>query len=149
VAIGLYLLLTGNLRHLLKLRMFSSALVFLLVAAPWHVLAAIRNPSVGQVRGFLWLYFVNEHFLRYVNKRVPAGYDTVPLLTFWGLRLVWLVPWMIFLPQALADVPRRWREMRTGLSLPQRANLLCFLWVFVIVLFFSFSTRQEYYTIPA
>jgi 4-amino-4-deoxy-L-arabinose transferase-like glycosyltransferase len=31
----------------------------------------------------------------------------------------------------------------------QRANLLFLLWALVIVGFFSFSTRQEYYTIPA
>ncbi len=41
--IGLYLLLTGNLRHLLKLRLISSTLVFFVLAAPWHILAAIRN----------------------------------------------------------------------------------------------------------
>ena len=83
--VGLYLLLTGNLRHLLKLRLISSTLVFLTVAVPWHVLAALRTPSQGEVRGFLWFYFVNEHFLRYLNKRVPRDYDTVPLLLFWGL----------------------------------------------------------------
>src|ERR1700687_3899575 len=44
-SIGLYLLLTGNLRHLLKLRLVSSALVFLAIAAPWHILAALRNPA--------------------------------------------------------------------------------------------------------
>jgi len=92
-AIGLYLILTRNLRHLLKLRLVSSTLVFLVVAAPWHILAARRNPSQGPVRGFLWFYFVNEHFLRYVNKRVPPGYDTVPLLIFWGLLILWLLPW--------------------------------------------------------
>jgi hypothetical protein len=31
----------------------------------------------------------------------------------------------------------------------KRASLLFFLWALVILLFFSFSTRQEYYTIPA
>jgi hypothetical protein len=31
----------------------------------------------------------------------------------------------------------------------KRVNLLFFLWALVILLFFSFSTRQEYYTIPA
>src|SRR6202795_538887 len=46
-AILLYLLLTGNLRHLLKLRLFSSALVFLLIAAPWHILAELANPAQG------------------------------------------------------------------------------------------------------
>lgn len=148
-AIGGYLLLTGNLRHLLKLRPMSSTLVFLAIAAPWHILAALRNPPQGAARGFLWFYFVNEQFLRYLNKRVPPGYDTVPLLIFWVLVLVWLVPWVVFLPQALWDVPKRLREWRGALDARARANLLCALWVLSVVVFFSFSTRQEYYTIPA
>ena len=147
--IGLYLILTGNLKHLLNLRIVSSTLVFLAIAGPWHILAAIRNPTQGSVRGFLWFYFINEHVNRFLNKRVPAGYDTVPLLIFWGLLLAWLLPWGVFLPQALRDVPLRLREMRGRLTRCRRANLLFLLWALVIVGFFSFSTRQEYYTIPA
>src|SRR6266478_3431508 len=79
-AIGLYLLLTGNLRHLLKLRIFSSTLVFLGIAAPWHILASVSNPSQGAVRGFVWFYFINEHLMRFMNRRVPRGYDTIPAL---------------------------------------------------------------------
>ena len=134
---------------MLKLRLLSSTLVFLAIAAPWHILAELRNPAQGQVRGFLWFYFVNEHFLRFLNKRVPRDYDTVPLLLFWALLIVWLVPWSVFVPQALLEVPRRWREFRSQMSRHQRANLLFILWSLVIVGFFSFSTRQEYYTIPA
>jgi 4-amino-4-deoxy-L-arabinose transferase-like glycosyltransferase len=148
-AIGLFVLLTGRSRHLLRMRPISSLLVFLAIAAPWHVLAALRNPGQGTARGFLWFYFVNEHFLRYLNKRVPPGYDTVPLFIFWGLLILWLAPWAIFLPQAVRDVPHRWRDWRSELSSKQRANLLFALWALAIVLFFSFSTRQEYYTIPA
>ena len=148
-AIGLYLILTGNLRHLLKLRLFSSTLVFFVIAAPWHILAAIRNPSQGTVRGFLWFYFVNEHIYRFLNKRIPAGYDTVPLWIFWALLLVWLIPWTVFLPQALFELPRRIRGLRGNLTRRQKADLLFILWALVIVGFFSFSTRQEYYTIPA
>ena len=83
--IFLYLLLTKNLRHLLRLRLFSSFLVFLAIAAPWHLLAGFRNPAQGEARGFFWFYFVNEHFLRFLKKRFPADYDTVPLWLFWGL----------------------------------------------------------------
>jgi 4-amino-4-deoxy-L-arabinose transferase-like glycosyltransferase len=147
--IGLYLLLTGNLRHLLRLRLVSSLLLLLIIAAPWHVLAALRNPTQGSVRGFLWFYFVNEHFLRYLNKRVPHDYDTVPFFIFWGLILLWLLPWSVFLPQAMGGALSRWREWRTQLDARGRANLLFFLWALVILVFFSFSTRQEYYTIPA
>ena len=149
-AILAFLLLTRNLKHLLKLRLFSGTLVFLAIAAPWHILAALRNPAQGEARGFLWFYFINEHVMRFLGKRVPPGYDTVPLLLFWGLVLVWLFPWSIFLPQALREVPNR-RKLRKGVAAldpRERANLLFLLWPLVIVVFFSFSTRQEYYTIP-
>jgi len=148
-AIGLYLLLTGNLGHVLRLRLFSSSIVFLIIAAPWHILAALGNPPQGNVRGFLWFYFVNEHVRRFLGTRVPHDYDKVPLLLFWALLVLWLIPWTVFLPQSLLDVPRRWREFRSQLSRRQKTYLLSLLWGLVIVGFFSFSTRQEYYTIPA
>jgi 4-amino-4-deoxy-L-arabinose transferase-like glycosyltransferase len=148
-AIFLFLLITRNLRHIFKLRLISSTLVFLAIAAPWHILAARANPSQGAVKGFLWFYFVNEQFLRYVGKRVPPGYDTVPLLIFWGLTVLWVFPWMILLPQSIKQVPLRWRELRAKLSPAQQASLFFFIWALVVVGFFTFSTRQEYYTIPA
>ena len=152
-AIGLFLVLTGSLRNLRKFHLVSSALVFLAIAAPWHVLAALRNPAQGEARGFLWFYFVNEHMMRFLGKRVPPGYDTVPLAIFWGLLLAWLVPWSVFLPQAVRKVQFRGRrfggETNFKQNRKQSANLLFALWALVIVVFFSFSTRQEYYTIPA
>ena len=147
--VGGYLLLTGNLRHLLKLRLVSSTLVFLALAVPWHLLAAIRNPSQGSVHGFLWFYFVNEHFLRYINKRVPPGYDTVPLGIFWALLIAWLLPWTAFLPQSVREVPWRIRQWRGTLDSRQQAYLIFAIWALVVAVFFSFSTRQEYYTLPA
>jgi 4-amino-4-deoxy-L-arabinose transferase-like glycosyltransferase len=147
-AIGLYLLWTRQLRHLLKLRLISSSLVFLAIAAPWHILAGLRNPTQGNVRGFFWFYFVNEHFLRYLNKRVPRDYGTVPLLLFWGLLLVWLFPWSTFLPQSLAAVKFS-RARESSDSPAAHARLVFLLGAFFVVLFFSFSTRQEYYVLPA
>lgn len=144
--ITLYLLITRNLSHLFKMRPLSSSFVFLLVAAPWHVLAGLRNPTQGTVRGFFWFYFVNEHFLRYLNKRVPRDYGTVPLWAFWGLLLIWLFPWSSFLPQALART-RLFRISKIGIE--ARTRTILFLCAFCVVLFFSFSTRQEYYVLPA
>jgi 4-amino-4-deoxy-L-arabinose transferase-like glycosyltransferase len=146
--IFLYLLLTRNLRHVLRLRLFTSFLVFLLIAAPWHLLAGFRNPAQGQTRGFFWFYFVNEHFLRYLKKRYPADYDTVPLWLFWGLMFVWLMPWTAFIVQALRQIPVKLGEFRNGLTFQQRGTLLFALWTLLILLFFSFSSRQEYYVLP-
>ena len=148
-AIFLFLLITGNLRHLMKMRLISSFLIFLIIAAPWHMLAGSRNPAQGQTKGFFWFYFVNEHFLRYLKKRYPADYDTVPIWLFWGLNLLWLMPWTAFIVQALATVPRRIKLWRAGLSSQERATLLFAVWALVIMVFFSFSSRQEYYVIPA
>jgi 4-amino-4-deoxy-L-arabinose transferase-like glycosyltransferase len=146
---GVYLIVTGNVKHVLRMRVVSSTLVLLAIAAPWHIAAAIENPTAGQSRGFLWFYFVNEHFLRYLGKRIPHDYDTVPLLVFWGLMFLWLFPWSAFLVQSLTKVPHRWAEIRGAMDSRQRAMLLCTIWAALILLFFSFSTRQEYYAIPA
>jgi len=147
--IAAYLILTGNVKHVLRMRVFSSTFVFLLIAVPWHVLAALRNPSQGAVRGFLWFYFVNEHYRRYIGTRVPHDYDRVPLLLFWVLLLLWLFPWSAFFARALREVPMRWSVWRSPMTLSQQTELLAFIWAVVILVFFSFSTRQEYYTIPA
>src|SRR4029077_2894823 len=149
--IFVFLLITGELRKLAKLRLFSSAVVFLAVAVPWHILAAIRNPAepTGPQKGFLWFYFWNEQFMRYLNKRVPYDYGKVPLLIFYGLLLLWIVPWCAFLLPALKEIPGRVRAWRTGLDQRQRANLLVGTWAVLIVAFFSFSSRQEYYSLPA
>ncbi len=139
--IGLYLLLTGQFRPsvLRRMRLVTGALLFLAVAAPWHILAGLRNEK------FFWFYFMNEHFLRYLGRRVPPDYDTVPLLVFWGLHLVWLFPWTPFFALALRDFPR---SLRLDFD---RDRILLFLWLWagVVIAFFSFSTRQEYYTFSA
>jgi 4-amino-4-deoxy-L-arabinose transferase-like glycosyltransferase len=146
--IFVFLLLTGSLRHLLKMRLISSTLVFLIIAAPWHILAALRNPPAGQAKGFLWFYFMNEQFLRYLGKRYPMDYATVPLLLFYGLLFLWFLPWSSFLPQALAQIRLRLPHIGGVRKTKEAVFLLLFCWAAVILLFFSFSTRQEYYLAP-
>jgi len=142
-----YLVLTRDLRHLLRMRPASSFGVFIALAAPWHIVAGLRNPAAGEARGFFWFYFVNEHFLRYINRRFPRDYDTVPLLLFWALALLFLVPWSAFAFKALGCVPHRWRELNS-LDGRGRALLLWAVTIIVVVGFFSFSSRQEYYALP-
>ena len=43
----LYLALTRQLRLIPRFHLFSSTAVFLAIAAPWHILAALRNPAVA------------------------------------------------------------------------------------------------------
>ena len=121
-----------------------------IVAAPWHVLAALRNPPLlefgldsgpGMYRGFLWRYLVNEHLLRYLGLRHPADYDRVPLIWFWAGHLAWLFPWS----GLLAGVGHL--EFRST-STAGRTRLLMLCFCGFTLLFFSASTTQEYYTLP-
>ena len=144
-----YVLFTGNYRQLLKLRPLFTTVVFFIVAAPWHILAILRNPAQGESKGFFWFYFINDQINRYLNKRIPHDYNKVPLLLFWGLLLVWLFPWSPYVVAGLRQVPVRWKEWRGQLSDERRAALLLAIWALVILGFFSFSTRQEYYVLPA
>lgn len=145
--IFVYLLVTRNLRLLRRMHLFTSAIVFLVIAAPWHILASLRNPAQGRARGFFWFYFINEQFLRYLNERYPHDYNTVPLLLFWGLILVWLIPWSAFLPGVAREVHLPKAE---GIqSRRDMGNLLFAIWAIIIPLFFSFSSRQAYYVLPA
>ncbi|MDR0311413.1 MAG: glycosyltransferase family 39 protein [Acidobacteriota bacterium] len=125
----------GRLRHL---HIVKGTLLFFLVAAPWHILAAVRNP------GFLWYYFVNEQFLRFLGKRQPLDYESISLPVFWALMLAWLFPWSAFLP-ALRHV---WRDSSGRNSASRDAIKICFCWASVVLVFFSVSSRIEHYSMP-
>jgi 4-amino-4-deoxy-L-arabinose transferase-like glycosyltransferase len=133
-----------------RLRPASGAVVVLLIAAPWHILATLRNPPYfslslhsgpGQYHGFLWFFFMNEQVLRFLNLRYPHDYNTVPRLYFWLFHLLWLFPWSVYLP-AVAELSFKPAD-RAG-----RARLLMLCWAGFLLVFFTFSTTQEYYSMP-
>ena len=133
-----------------RLRPFSGVAIILLIAAPWHILATLRNPPYfsftmksvpGEYHGFFWFFFINEQLLRFLNLRSPRDYNTVPRLYFWLLNLVWLFPWSVYLPAA---IKLSYRSVdRAG-----RARLLALCWIGFVLVFFTFSTTQEYYSMP-
>ena len=149
----LYLVVTRQLfakRTWQRLRPFSGLLIIVALAAPWHVLATIRNPpyfaftmhsAPGEYHGFFWFYFINEQLLRFLNIRYPRDYNTVPRLYFWLFHLLWLFPWSVYLP-AVAKLSFRPID-RAG-----RTRLLALCWVGFVLVFFTFSTTQEYYSMP-
>jgi 4-amino-4-deoxy-L-arabinose transferase-like glycosyltransferase len=133
-----------------RLHVPSTAVIVLLIAAPWHVLATIRMPpyfdltmlsASGQYHGFFWFYFINEHVLRFLNVRYPRDYNTVPRLNFWILHLLWLFPWSVYFPAAV----------KLGFKPVDRAGrtrLLALCCSGFLLVFFTFSTTQEYYSMP-
>lgn len=105
-------------------------LLFFAVAAPWHILVAMRNPE------FLWFYFVHEHFLRYltsVHSRTQPIWFFVPLLIFG-----WF-PWIAYFLGALRD-----QSVRIWQGNVQNKKELMFLltWAGFIFIFFSLSNSK-------
>ena len=117
-ASGVYLALAGEARNWRRLRPFSGVLLFLGIAAPWHILAGLRNTGGMNGHGFFWFYFINEHVLRFLGRRFPMDYNKLPWYLYWSLHLVWLFPMSLLAPVFVADTVRRWR--RYGLIHPAR-----------------------------
>lgn len=150
-----FLLITGEWRRWREFRLFPGVALFLAIAAPWHILAGLRNPGTPGHHGFLWFYFVNEHFLRFLGKRYPKDYNKLPAVLYWSLHLVWLFPWSLYLPAALRTARQEWTARRDSAGrlwpgdFAARTRLLCWLLAGVVLVFFAISTNQEYYTFPA
>jgi 4-amino-4-deoxy-L-arabinose transferase-like glycosyltransferase len=154
VAAGvIYLAVTRQLflaRTWKRLHPFAGTLIILLVAAPWHVLATLRNPPYfdftmrsvpGEYHGFLWFFFINEQLLRFLNLRYPRDYNTVPRIYFWLFHLAWLFPWSVYFP---ATLQLTYKPVdRAG-----KARVLALCWIGFVLVFFTFSTTQEYYSMP-
>ncbi len=133
-----------------RLHVLSGAAIFLAIAAPWHVIATLRMPPYlnftmhsgpGEYHGFFWFYFMNEHVLRFLNLRYPRDYNTVPRPLFWLLHLVWLFPWSVYCLQAA-------RQNFKPTDRAGRTRLLALCWAGFLLVFFTFSTTQEYYSMP-
>ena len=153
-AIAVYMFAVGKWRSSeawSRLGLPSALATTLLVAAPWHVLAILQHPPFfelalesepGAYRGFFWRYFVNEHLLRYLGLRYPVDYDRVNIAWFWIGHAVWLFPWS----GLLAGI----RKLGLGSAdRKRRTQSLMLSACGFTLLFFSASTTQEYYTLPA
>ena len=148
-----YLLLTRqvfNWQLWRRSQLWLALFVLLAVCLPWLVLATLRNPPYfdftmrsepGKYHGFFWFFFLNEHLFRYLNLRYPRDYNTVPRLAFWLYHLLWLFPWSFYFPLVT-------RQSFAPFSRAGRVRLFCLCWIGCTLLFFTFSTTQEYYSMP-
>ncbi|WP_254061918.1 glycosyltransferase family 39 protein [Granulicella sp. L60] len=118
----LYLAITKQLRLLFKLHLIPSILVFLLIAAPWHILAALRTPAITMptgiglpaTSGWAWFYLYNEHIARFLSTRIPHDYGLTPIWLFWLYLAIWVMPWTTFLPPAVAHHIRGLKQYATN-----------------------------------
>ena len=114
--------------------------LFLALAVPWHVAAALRYHE------FTWFYFYNEHVLRFLGTRWPYDFPRQSV-TSPTVGVIYLaMPWSLLFP-ALGYhlVSLRWRGIRAR---PELIFMLC--WALVPLAFFTMAqSRIYYYMLPA
>jgi 4-amino-4-deoxy-L-arabinose transferase-like glycosyltransferase len=116
-----------------RLHIISGAILFLVIAAPWFVLVAQRNPE------FLEFFFIHEHLQRFTQT---AHSRTGPVYYFIPLLIIGFLPWIAQIPGALTQA---WQERSREFS----SGWLLTCWFAVIMVFFSISqSKLPGYIIP-
>lgn len=122
-ALGLYMVARRDWALIGRIRPAGGLLVFLLVAAPWFVAASLANAE------FAHFFFIQEHFQRFTTemhqRAQPAWY-------FLAVLAAGLAPWLAPLGRSVY----RWTRERTN------AETLLWIWVLVVLVFFSASSSK-------
>ena len=129
--IGFYLFFSKRWTLLRHMELPLGSALFVLVAAPWYMLAEFHN------HGYLHNFFWEQNVARFTTgefKRAGAWYYFIVVLS------VGFLPWTLLLPTTIADLFRR------GIA---RERLFLILWVAVPLLFFSLSSSKlSHYILP-
>jgi 4-amino-4-deoxy-L-arabinose transferase-like glycosyltransferase len=122
----IYALVSGDRGIWRRLHPVTGLVVFLLLALPWFLLVAARNPEQPQ------FFFIHEHWDRFFLK---THHRDGPWYYFLLLLLPATMPWLATLPASLAAA----RKRVEGRFQPARLLLV---WTVFILLFFSYSSSK-------
>jgi len=145
-AVGLaWLLAERRAREILRMPYLGATAIYAAIAAPWFVLAALRNPE------FPRFFFIHEHVERYLENAEhgwgPYFFVLVVIAGMW--------PWICFVPMGVRELMRaRGGEDAAEASRRQpdaRGSSAFLLWWFGIILVFFSIPRAKLgsYILPA
>lgn len=133
----LYTVFARDLRIWTRLHLVKGLLLFFLIAAPWFVLVALKNPEQPH------FFFIHEHFDRFLKTE---HHREAPWWIFFALIAAGSLPWLGVLVQSLVLGARRFSDADTntddGKPGQFRPRLLLFIWVVFITLFFTKSNSK-------
>lgn len=135
-----YFLLQGHRSLWQALRFFLDPLgliLFLAIAVPWHAIASLEHPR------FAWSYFINEHVLRFLGKRIPHDYYSGSFLYYLPRLLIFLFPWALHLALAF------FRGKGENEEEKQISRFLWAAWLAPLLFFSLSSAKANYYMVVA
>jgi 4-amino-4-deoxy-L-arabinose transferase-like glycosyltransferase len=136
-ALFVWALATGKWRKVTGLAHPFALAAFFIVALPWYVLCALRNPD------FLRVFILQHNFERYLT---PVFQHRQPFWFFGPITLAAMLPWTALLLPAARESLRLWREK----SWHDSPGFFFACFAIFPVLFFSFSqSKLPSYALPA
>ena len=135
-AVATWALATSQWRAALRLAHPIAIVAFCVVALPWYVLCARRNPD------FLHVFIFQHNFERYLT---PLFQHQQPFWFFGPIIILALLPWSVFLIAAAQEALKLWREK----SWTNSPGFFVACWAVFPVVFFSFSqSKLPSYMLP-
>jgi 4-amino-4-deoxy-L-arabinose transferase-like glycosyltransferase len=136
-ALALWAFATSQWRTAFRLVHPAAIGAFCVVALPWYILCAVRNPD------FIRVFIFQHNFQRYLT---PVFQHKQPFWFFGWITLLALLPWTVLLIPAAQEGLRLWRE-KTWLRSP---GFFFACWAIFPILFFSASqSKLPGYILPA
>ena len=136
-AIGTWALATKKWRAAFRLAHPLGIAAFSVVALPWYVICAQRNPD------FLHVFIFQHNFERYLT---PMFQHKQPFWFFVPIAILALLPWTVFLIGSFQEGLRLWREKSWTAS----PGFFFACWGIFPIVFFSFSeSKLPGYILPA
>lgn len=129
IIIGCWTLLLNKWKEIKHWHVFSSLLIFIAIALPWHLLVWQKNPE------FFYLYIIEQHFLRFTDPNI--GHYS-PIWYFIPCLLIGFFPWIVFLPATI----RAYFPTSISILRSKPIELFLLLWAILIFVFFSLSKSK-------
>jgi 4-amino-4-deoxy-L-arabinose transferase-like glycosyltransferase len=136
-SVALWALLSRQWRRAFRLAHPLSIAAFLLVALPWYLICAARNPN------FLYVFLLRHNIERYI---APVFHHVQPWWFFLPIMILAVIPWSALLFTFASDVAAAWRARDWA----ARPGLYFGCWSLFTVVFFSVSkSKLPDYILPA
>ena len=115
--------------------------LYLAVTAPWFIAVQRANPE------FLRVFFLQHNLERFASNRY---HHPEPFWFYLPVALVALLPWTVFVVDALVDAIRNWRSSVKEPAGKEDLRTYLALWFLVPIIFFSLShSKLPGYLLPA
>ncbi|ODN42431.1 glycosyltransferase family 39 protein [Piscirickettsia litoralis] len=124
--IGTWIILRWDWGLLKRMHIPSGVIVFLLVAAPWHLLVELKAP------GFLHYYFIEQQYERYLTD---VTHHVMPTWEYLSIAYFSIFPWMIVFLFSVYSLLKQGKKLISS----EATALFLLIWPLELVLFFAFS----------